>query len=570
MKTLLKYINPYKWRTALGLLCKMTEGIMELFLPLLMAKIIDTAMLGNSVTNYVLAMTAIVIFGFILAITCQYQASFVASSFGRDIKSKLYSHINKLSYEELDSLPISTLHTSLTSDIANLQSSVNVFIRLFTRTPFIVIGSTLMAFLINPQITLVFLCIIPIIMAIFYIIMKKSLPLQKSVMQSLDSITKTTRENLLGVTAIRSFNKETSEIEDFKDKANNYHKKAVKSINLSSLNSPLTSIVVNLAVVVVVLIGSKYVNLGSMTAAEVTAVTTYLIQILISLTILSNLATSFTKAESSATRINSILKKTPSILEPTSPIDASKITPTVRFENVSYRYSDKVENALTNINFEVKQGECIGIIGVTGSSKTTLINLIAKFYNPTSGNIFIGDTNIKDIPKEQIRNYISIVPQHPTAFHMTIEDNIKMGKPIENHQIEKAILCSESAEFIDKKPNKLKEVISQGGANLSGGQRQRLTIARALANNPKILILDDSLSALDNKTEAKVAKNIKKHYGSTTTFIVSQRISSIKQADRIIVLDNGEIQGFATATELMTTSPTFKNIFDSQNMEESL
>ena len=567
MKKLLRFISPYKFITALGITAKLIEGLLELTLPLIMADIINNALTESStyITNRLLLMAGIVTVCFALAFICQRSAAYVGSNFGHDVRCALNKNIHSMSFSNLNKFKNGKLLNSLTNDITHTQTSVSLFIRLVTRTPFITVGSLIMAFTISKEISLIILAVLPITAYILYKIMRKSIALHKVTLKSLDSITKSTHENLVGARVFRAYNKAPSEMAEFESKSSDYANKAIKAIKVLALSSPLSALVVNIGVALVVLIGGQFVHTGNLLAGDITALTTYLIQILISLTILSNVGIVFTKAESSASRINEVLETTSEILEPQNPItDTSEILPSIQFNNVSFRYNETSTNAINNVTFNIEPSSWIGIIGVTGSAKSTLINLIPRFYDVSSGSISIGGVNIKDISLKTLREYVGIVPQKSQIFNMSIQDNIKFGSSAVFEDIEKAARIADCEEFINKKHNKFDEIISADGKNLSGGQQQRLSIARTLARKPKILVLDDSLSALDNNTENTVATGLKENFSKTTTLIITQRISSIKYCDKILVMKNGELQDFGTHKELISRCDEYINIYNSQ------
>lgn len=573
MKKLLRFITPYRFITTLGLTCKLIESIFELFLPLIMAKLIDAGLtLGTEfVVKNIALMAGIIFVCYALAFCCQRSAAYVGANFGTDIRRDLYKNINTLSYGELDTLDGNTLLTALTNDLSNVQLSVSIFIRLATRAPFITIGSLIMAFTISKPISFIFLAIVPIVSFILIILMKKSIVWHKKTLKSLDKITKSTRENLDGVRVVRAYNKQSGEIEEFEVKNKEYYTNSLKMNKLLSLSSPLTSLIVNVCCAIIVYVGGQFVNFGSLQAGEVTALTTYLFQILLALTVLSNLGVTFTKAESSATRINSILDTKTSIFDKEDAISTiDNVTPTIEFKDVSFRYNNTNTDAISEVNLKINQSEWVGVIGITGSSKTTLANLIPRFYDVTKGSVLIDGINVKDFSLKALRKYVAIVPQRASAFRMSIFDNIKFGSDATQSDVEKASTIAQCDEFILNKTHGFDSIVSEDGKNLSGGQRQRLSIARAVARNPKILILDDSMSALDNITERKLAKALKQNLSKTTMIIISQRVSSLKFCDKIAVMSGGALVAYGTHDELISTSDEYKTIYESQTMGESI
>ncbi len=577
MFRLARFLKNYKIQSILGPIFKMTEASFELLVPIVMAKIIDVG-IYNLDKAYIFKMGAVLILlgvlGLVSSLTAQYFAARASMGFGTALRTSLFSHVNAFSHKELDEVGIGALITRLTSDINQVQTGVNMILRLFLRSPFIVLGAIVMAFTINVKLTLIFLLFTPIISLVIYIIMSKTIPIYKTVQKNQDEISTITRENLSGIRVIRAFSKEKHEQKRFAETSESLLKEQLLAGRISALLNPATYVLVNIATILIIWFGGVFTFKGAITQGEVIALVSYMSQILLALVALANLIVIITKAQASAVRINDIFEIQPSITDDDASIDNitdfDNSIPVIEYKNVSYSYYETAEKcALKNISFKVSSGETVGIIGGTGAGKSTLINLMPRFFDVTEGEILLYGNNIKKYTFEALRKNISIVAQKSILFKGTIRDNIKWGKKdASDDEIKKALEDAQALEFVNEKG--LDFEISQDGKNLSGGQKQRLSIARALIAQPKILILDDSSSALDFATDAKLRKTLKQNNNGRTTFIVSQRAAAIKDADFIIVLDNGEIAGIGKHKELLKSCKAYKEICHSQLSEEEI
>lgn len=570
MLKLIYFMKDYKKEAILGPIFKLIEAILELFIPIVMAKIIDIGVKNKDI-NYVFKMGGILILlgavGLGFALICQYYASIASQGAGTSIRSKLYRHINNLSYSEIDEIGTPTLITRLINDITQIQTGIAMLIRLGTRSPFIIIGSTIMAISINLKLSLIFLITTPLIALVIYLVMSKSLPLYKVIQGKLDNLSLITRENLEGARVIKAFSKEDSEKERFKAATIGLSDTSINVGKISALLNPITYIIMNIAVIAILWYGGIKVNIGSLTQGEVIAFINYITQILLSLIVFSQLIVTLTKGATSANRVLEILNINPSITDnKTNYKDSSKKDkPLIEFRNVSFSYKDSNEYSLKDINLIINKNETIGIIGGTGSGKSTLINLIPRFYDATNGQVLVKGIDTKNYTLKELRNLIGIVPQRAVLFKGSILDNLKWGK--ENatiDEINEALEISQAKSFVESLPQNINSEVMQDGKNFSGGQKQRLTIARALISKPEILILDDSSSALDFATDADLRGALKEKTSETTVLIVSQRASSIKNADKIIVLDNGEIAGIGTHDYLLENCEVYNEICSSQ------
>lgn len=569
MFKLFKYLKNYKIESIIGPLFKMIEACFELAVPVVVAKIIDVGIYNND-KSYIYSMGAIMVLlgllGLACSLTAQYFAAKASFGFGTALRRDLYHHINTFSHTEIDKLGSSSLVTRITSDINQAQTGVNMILRLFLRSPFIVIGSIIMAFTISVKLTLIFLISAPILALIIYFIMIKTVPMFKRIQKRQDKITLMTSENLIGTRVIRAFSRQKNEEEDFRENAEELKKLQVSAGRISALMNPATYIVVYAAIIAIIWAGGISVYSGSITQGEVIALLSYMNQILLALLAVALLVTSITKAQASAIRINEVFDVIPSITDKnTKAVDDSDYENSVEFNNVTFSYFGSDEPALSNIDFTVKKGETVGIIGGTGSGKSTLINLIPRFYQAQKGEILINGRNISDYPLVQLRRKIGIVPQKAVLFKGTVRENMKWRDAnASDENITDALKIAQALDFVMDKPEALDHMILQGGKNLSGGQRQRLTIARALVGSPEILILDDSSSALDLATEARLRKAIREKTAGMTVFIASQRVSSIRHADKIIIMDDGEIAGIGTHEQLVKSCEVYQEICRSQ------
>ena len=574
LRALLKYLRNYKKETVLAPLFKLLEASFELFVPLVMAAIIDHG-IGQADGVYVLKMGGVLIalglIGLICSITAQYFAAKAATGFSTELRHELFEHIQKLSYTKMDTIGTSTLITRMTSDINQVQSGVNLVLRLFLRSPFIVFGAMVMAFTVDVKAALVFVVAIPLLSLVVFGIMLITMPLYRKVQSNLDAVLGITRENLTGVRVIRAFNKEADERQRF-EQQNQMLTDAQKFVGkISGLMNPVTYIIVNGALIVLIYAGALRVDAGIITQGQVVALVNYMSQILVELVKLANLIITVTKAFACGNRIQSVFEEETGMTEGsegwTDPGEAD--TPVVEFDHVNLRYAGAGEDSLTDISFRAMPGQTIGVIGGTGSGKSSVVNLIPRFYDATEGSVRIQGKDARDYHLEELRSHIGMVPQKAVLFQGTIAQNLRWGKENATEaELEKAIEISQAKEFVDGKEDRLNYQIEQNGKNLSGGQRQRLTIARALVRDPEILILDDSASALDFATDAKLRKAIRQMDSHPVVFIVSQRASSIQYADQILVLDDGELAGIGTHAELMGSCEIYREIYESQFEKE--
>lgn len=578
MKKLLVYLKDYKKESVLGPLFKLLEATFELIVPLVMAAIIDTGVATGD-KSYIMKMCMVLVLLAVIGLTCsvtaQYFAAKAAVGFATKLRHALFAHIESLSFTEMDTVGTATLITRMTSDVNQVQNGVNLVLRLFLRSPFIVFGAMVMAFTIDVKAALVFVVTIPLLSIIVFGIMLISIPLYKKVQSALDKVLGITRENLTGSRVIRAFNKEDDEKVHFNENNDLLTRAQIYVGKISALMNPLTYVIINGAIVVLVWTGAVRVDNGYITQGEVVALINYMSQILVELVKLANLIININKSIACGNRIQSIFEMQPSITDgsgqkvdkvQTDTADRSEEAEyAVEFSHVGLTYAGAGDESLTDIDFKVKKGETIGIIGGTGSGKSSVVNLIPRFYDVTSGFIKVDGKDVKDYPLEELREKIGTVLQKAVLFHGTIRENLKWGNPDATEEdLNRAITVAQAKEFVDNKEGRLDFEIEQGGKNLSGGQRQRLTIARAVVKKPEILILDDSASALDFATDAALRKAIREMEGETTVFIVSQRAASIQHADRIVVLDDGKIVGLGTSEELLESCEVYQEIYNSQ------
>ena len=561
----------------------MLEASFELFVPLVMAAIIDVG-IANQDKPYIVKMCfvliALGIIGLVCSITAQYFAAKAATGVGTGIRHGLFEHIQKFTFTEMDQLGTSTLITRMTSDINQIQSGVNLVLRLFLRSPFIVFGAMIMAFTVDVKAALVFVVTIPLLSLIVFGIMLVTMPMYKKVQADLDQVLLATRENLTGARVIRAFNKEEDETKRFEN-ANQILTDAQKYVGrISGMMNPLTYIIVNGAIIALIYVGAVRVDIGDLTQGQVVALINYMSQILVELVKLANLIISVTKAAACLNRVESVLAVKPDMNEgdvrwksnsSEADRDLKNKIPVVEFSHVSLTYKGTSDTSLSDINFCAEKGQTIGIIGGTGSGKSSLVNLIPRFYDATDGTVKINGRDIKEYQTENLREHIGVVLQKAVLFKGSIADNLRWGKEDATEQeMYEALDISQAREFVDTKQGGLEFQIEQGGRNLSGGQKQRMTIARALVRKPEILILDDSASALDFATDAALRKSIKEMKNQPTVFIVSQRAASIQHADQIIVLDDGAMAGIGTHEELLKDCPIYQEIYYSQFPKEAV
>ena len=576
MKRLLVYLKDYRKESILGPLFKLLEASFELLVPLVMAAIIDKG-IANRDTGYVirmcLVMVALGIIGLICSVTAQYFAAKAAVGFATGVRHALFSHIQKLSYTEIDTLGTSTMMTRMTSDVNQAQSGVNMTLRLFLRSPFIVFGAMIMAFTINVRAAMIFVVTIPLLSIVVFGIMLITMPLYKKVQAGLDKVLGTTIENLTGVRVLRAFNKEEEERERFSERNESLTKMQIFAGRISALMNPITYVIINGAVAVLIWTGAIQVDSGIITQGEVVALVNYMSQILVELIKLANLIITISKALACAGRIAAVLETEPDMTasapEEWKADQDTGLRGTVEFSHASLIYKNAGAESLTDVNFRAERGQTIGVIGGTGSGKTSLINLIPRFYDVSDGAVLVDGVNVKDYPFEVLREKIGVVPQKAVLFKGTIAENLRWGKKdADEKEMWEALELSQAKEFVEKKEGGLDWSVAQGGRNLSGGQRQRLTIARALVKKPEILILDDSASALDFATDARLRKAIRGMKEKLTVFIVSQRASSIQYADQIVVLDDGAVVGIGTHEELLESCGVYQEIYYSQFPKE--
>lgn len=573
MKKLLYFMKDYKKESVLAPLFKMLEAFFELFVPLVVASIIDDGIVpkdSEHIIRMCLLLLVLAAVGLTCSITAQYFAAKSAVGAATGIRYELFTHIQTLGYEEMDMVGTSTLITRMTSDINQVQNGINLVLRLFLRSPFIVFGAMIMAFTIDVKAAMIFVVAIILLSIVVFGVMFITKPLYKKVQSGLDTILGTTRENLTGVRVIRAFHQEQAEYNKFlaeNEELTSLQKFAGK---ISGLTNPLTFIIINFAILVLIHTGAVRVSLGTLSQGQVVALYNYMSQILVELIKLANLIISVTKAMACFNRIQDVFHIEPSMKEGTKTVAAAgNTTPAVEFKNVSFTYAGGGDHAVENISFKAMPGQTIGIIGGTGSGKSTLVNLIPRFYDVSEGEVDIAGENIQDYTYGSLRNTISVVPQKAQLFAGTIRDNLTFGCPdATEEQIEEALAISQAKEFVDTKEGRLDAKIEQGGKNLSGGQRQRLTLARALVPQSDILIMDDSASALDYATDARLRKAIQDMKRKPTVFIVSQRTSSIQNADMILVLDDGKIAGQGTHEQLLKSCNIYREIYETQFKKE--
>ena len=573
MKIVLQILKKYRKECILAPLFKMLEAIFELLVPLVVADIIDNG-IGFSDKPYIIKMVLVLVLlaavGLVASITAQYFAAKAAVKTATSLRSKLFRHIQSLSFTELDKVGTSTLITRMTSDINQVQNGINLMLRLFLRSPFIVFGAMIMAFTIDIKSALIFVITIPALSFVVFGIMKITRPLYKGVQASLDKVLGVTKENLSGIRVIRAFNNEKKEEEEFYSANNKLTAIQVLVGKISALMNPLTYAIINVSIILLIWTGAIRVNIGELSQGQVIALYNYMSQILIELIKLANLIVSVTKAVACANRLKDVFEVNSSMAEGTRDKFNQDSEYEVEFNNVSFKYATSGADVLTDINFKVKKGETIGIIGGTGCGKSTLVNLIPRFYDVTSGEILINGVNVNEYTFDAIKKKVSVVFQKTQLFKGSIKTNLLLAdKNASDEAINKALEISQSKEFVEKKEGKLDSEVVQMGKNLSGGQKQRLTIARALVKQSDILILDDSASALDYLTDSKLRKAILEMENSPTVFIVSQRTASIMHSDKIIVLEDGKIASIGTHEELLKNCDVYKEIYDSQFKKEA-
>ncbi len=581
MRNLMKYFKDYKLESILGPLFKLLEASFELFVPLVMAQIIDVG-IKNRDMGYILGRGGILVLlgvvGLACSLTAQYFSAKAAVGIGTRLRNDLFRHINSLSYKEIDIVGTSTLVTRMTSDVNQVQAGINLTLRLFLRSPFIVFGAMVMAFTINVKAALIFVAAIPLLSVVVFGVMFISMPLYKKVQRQLDQVLLTTRENLLGARVVRAFNRQEDEIDKFGQENDMLVRLQVFVGKISALMNPFTYVIINGAIIVLVWTGAWQVEEGIITQGEVVALVNYMSQILVELVKLANLIINISKALACANRISGIFAQESSIVERDGQAwrdgaesDPAASVPRVEFRDMDFYYAGAKEPSLSKISFAAMRGQTIGIIGGTGSGKSSLVNLIPRFYDATKGAVLVDGVDVRDYALKELRGKIGVVPQKAALFKGSLRDNMKWGKKdATDEEIYKAIDTAQAREVVESKEKGLDFMIQQGGRNLSGGQKQRLTIARALVRRPKILILDDSASALDFATDAALRKAIRENTKDMTVFMVSQRATTIKNADRILVLDDGKLVGIGTHRELLESCEVYREICLSQLSKEEV
>ena len=568
---MLTHLNGYKREAVLAPLFKMLEATFDLFVPLVMADIVNVGIAAHDF-HYILVRCGILLLLAIVGLTCsltaQYFSAKAAVGYSTGLRHALFEHIQTLSFSEMDTMGTSTLITRMTSDVNQVQSGLNLFLRLFLRSPFVVIGAMIMAFTVNFRAALIFVVAIPLLSVVVFGVMVITRPLYKSVQTRLDRVLGLTRENLTGVRVVRAFDKERSEVDRFEDANELLTQMQLHVGHISALMNPLTYVIINLAIVALLYVGSIEINIGGMASGDVIALVNYMNQILVELVKLANLIVQVSKALACAGRVQAVLDTKPGMEFPaelTGNVPAEKAGDAVRFDHVSLTYKGAGAPSLSDINFTAKRGQTIGVIGGTGSGKSSLVNLIPRFYDATEGTVKVGGVDVRRYDMEALRNQVAVVLQKNVLFSGTILDNLRWGK--EDATLEECQAACQAAyadEFINRFPEGYNTWIEQGGTNVSGGQKQRLCIARALLKRPKVLILDDSTSAVDTATDSKIRQAFASSIPGTTKIIIAQRVSSVQDADRILVLDNGRVNGFGTHQQLLENNKIYQEIYQAQ------
>lgn len=569
MRKLFTYLSDYKKESIIAPLFKMLEALFDLFVPLVVAGIINNGILKGDRTYIVrmcLVLILLAVVGMACAILAQYFAAKAAVGFSAKLRGALFAHIQKLSFTELDTLGTSALMNRMTSDVNQLQNGVNMALRLLLRSPFIVFGAMILAFFVNKKAAWVFVVVIPVLSVIVFGIILATMPMYKKVQERLDHVLRITRENLTGVRVIRAFHTEKDETKRFHQANHELAEQQTAVGKISALMNPLTFVTINLGVIALLSIGGDKVDTGSMKQGDVVALLDYMSQILVELVKLANTIILLSKAFASAKRVQSVLDVPSSMQFPTQTEGERMQGPTVEFAHVDFTYAGAGDQSLSDIDFSVEEGQTVGVIGGTGSGKSTLVHLLTRFYDATDGQIRLFGKDIRSYGEEELRHMVGIVLQKAVLFHGTIRENLQWGDPFaSDEEIWKMLEIAQAKEIVEKKADGLDEIVEQGGRNLSGGQKQRLAIARTLLMKPKILILDDSSSALDYATDAALRNAIRQLEHAPTTFVVSQRTASLQHADVILVLDEGKLVGKGTHDELLNNCPVYREIYESQN-----
>ena len=571
MKKLLKYLKNYKKELVFGPFFKLLEAVFELIVPMVMAKMIDNG-IGNNDSGYIYRMSALIVLlgicGLCFALTCQYLAAKCAYGFGTELREALYKHINSLSYSSIDRIGTSSLVNRLTNDTNTVQGGVNMFIRLAVRAPFLVIGAAVMAVTIDLKLSLIFFVVAPLISAVIFLIMRRTVPMYKKTQKCLDRAAMLTRENLEGARVIRAFSRQQEEIDEFREAVDDISNESIAVGRISAILNPVAFMVMNLGIVAVIRFGGIRINAGGLTQGELTAFTNYMTQILLALVVLANLIVTFTKAFASANRVSEVFELEPEVYGNEKELSEESEN-IIEFRNVSFSYDSAAESSVKNISFSIKRGEMLGIIGGTGCGKSTLADMIPCYYKATEGEVLVAGKNVNSYDLDELRRRIGTVPQKAVLFSGTIRENMKWRVPeASDDEIIAALKTAQAWDFVSRMPDKLDTRISQGGKNLSGGQKQRISIARALVGKPDILILDDSTSALDYATDLALRKALKEDMAGTTVIMISQRTTSLREADLIIVMDDGEAVGMGRHDELVESCQVYKEIYSSQMNEK--
>lgn len=571
LSRLFPYLKPYRRHCVLGPLFKLIEAVLELYLPLLMARVIDRGVATGD-TGYILkmggVMLGIVTVGLCCALVCQYVASVTSQGFGTGVRNAVFQKIATFSHAELDRFGTPSLINRVTNDVNQLQYAVAMLIRLVIRAPFLCIGGVIMALTIDWRLSLVIVVAIPLFVLIITLVMKATVRLHRLVQRKLDGLTLVLRENLSGVRVIRAFARTEREQQRFADAADEHRDTAIRVGRLSAFLNPATQLIMNAAILAIVWFGGVRVEAGGMTTGEIIAFINYVNQILLALIVVANLVITFTKAYASAGRVLEVLETASSIAGAAVPPKEDAAAPAVEFDHVSFSYDDG-EDELTDVSFAVPRGAAVGVIGGTGSGKTTLMSLIARFYDVRTGTVRVGGVDVRDYPLDALRGKIGLVPQKAELFTGTVAENIRWGRPdADGEAVRRAAVIAQAAEFIERLPQGYDSPVERGGANFSGGQKQRLTIARAMVREPEILILDDASSALDYATDAALRRAVRQASRAMTVFTVSQRVSAVRQADCILVMDDGRLAGVGTHEELLASCGVYQEICRSQERGE--
>ena len=583
MRTLFSFIKRYKKEIILGPFFKLLEAVFELLLPLYMAKLIDEGIRANDLNNvyhYAWIMIAMTVAGLVCVMICQYYASVASQGFGTELREALYKKINQFSYRQLDDYGANTLVTRMTNDINQLQNALAMLIRLVIRAPFLSIGSVVMAFYIHPKTAIIFLVTLPIFFFLLLFLMKKTVPLYKKAQAKTDELNRTLQENLMGIRVIRAFAQQAKQTKRVASNSDELAETSLSAIKISTLLNPLTTLIMNIAILFLLAFSGKEVQVGNLQQGEVVALVNYLMQMLLALIVVSNLVVIFTKAATSANRVTEILnlpndeedrldKFTTNKTIDSNNSQTEKNNLAISVDHLSFHYPNQNGWTLTDIQFEAQAKQTLGIIGATGSGKSTLVNLLPRFYNWQEGTIQLFNQDIQQMPLDILRQHVRIVPQKSSLLSGTIRSNIQVGKPnASDEEIWEALDIAQAKEFVLALPQQLDAPVSEKGDNFSGGQKQRLAIARGLIAKPDLLVLDDSLSALDYKTDLLLRQALKHALPDTTLLIISQRVHSIKQAQNILVMAEGQIVGQGTHQELLNTCPTYQAIVDSQEKRQ--